>query len=80
MAKADSDAGVLHDGHEVVLPPVNDAITWVPTWESQIIAGQMVMSCVALPTCLTCITIKKETPVERATKSGLALGGPGGIN
>jgi hypothetical protein len=75
--KADIDNDVLHNGQVPILPPVNDAVTWLPTWESTTIQGQLVMACVALPSCLDCCTIKNESPIERATKSGLALGGQG---
>lgn len=74
----DKAAGVQHDGQDPMIPPVNDAVTWLPSWQSQQIQGQIVMACVALPTCMGCCGIKEETPVERATKSGLALPGPGG--
>ena len=79
-AKADKEGGVLYNGQEVVIPRINDAVTCVPTWETTTVQGQGIMALVALPTCLSCIQIKKESPVERATRSGLALPGPGGVN
>jgi hypothetical protein len=75
MAIKDRDAGILHNGEEPVIPEVSKAVTLAPQWVSQIVQGNMVMSCVAVPTCLRHLNVEKETPIQRATRSGLMLGG-----
>ena len=70
---------VLYDGEEPTLPRVEDAITWLPSWQTMQMGMQTVVACVALPSCVRHAQTKEETPVERATRSGLALGGPNGM-
>jgi hypothetical protein len=74
-ARRDLDNGVLWDGQEPVVPEVKDAITMAPSWQSQSIMNQMLFACVPLPCCEEHLEERKETPIERATKSGLALPG-----
>jgi len=78
LAVEDRDNGVLHDGHEPEIPEIRDAITLAPSWQQQQIMCQMVMACVPAPACFEHLTTKKESAIQRATRSGLALGG--GIN
>jgi len=40
-------------------------------------SGQMIVACVALPTCLDHLGVREDSPLERATKGGLLLGGNG---
>lgn len=75
QAHKDLEAGVLHNGSEPVPPPINDAITLAPQWVSQQTAGQLMVSCVAVPTCMRHLNVEKESPIQRATRSGLMLGG-----
>jgi len=57
------------------LPMIEDAITWAPSWQSQNVGGQMVMSCVPAPTCMRHLNASEETPMQRAMRGGLLLGG-----
>ena|SRR6266498_3277122 len=77
MAVSDLDNGILHNGEKPVIPEIRAAITLAPSWQSQIIQGQMVMACVAIPSCFEHLTTTKQSPIERATRNGLALGGSG---
>lgn len=67
--------GILHDGKEPTLPELNDAVTWLPNWQTQNMGGQVVVGVISLPTCLKHAGYKEETPAERATRSGLIIGG-----
>lgn len=75
MAKKDKEAGILHDGEVPIIPEVNVAVTLAPTWQQTQVMGQMVMACVTVPTCLTHLSTEKKSAIERATASGLAIGG-----
>jgi hypothetical protein len=57
--------------------PVNDAITWAPSWQNFSIMGQSMFGCVALPSCMQHLDVKDKTPQQRAMEGGLLLGGPG---
>jgi hypothetical protein len=59
------------------LPPINDAITLAPSWVSQMLMGQMAMTCVAIPACMDHLETKEKSAVERAAGSGLIIGGGG---
>jgi hypothetical protein len=56
-------------------PDPRDAITWLPAWQQQQVGQQMVMACVALPSCMEHIKINKPSPQQYAMRSGLALPG-----
>jgi hypothetical protein len=77
LARDDREAGVLHDGAEPVIPEIRSAVTLAPSWQQTEVLGQLIMACVALPSCLEHLQTKKESTVERATRSGLQLGRPG---
>jgi hypothetical protein len=77
LARDDKEAGILHDGEEPVIPDIRPAVTLAPSWQQTEVLGQLLMYCVALPSCLEHLRTKKESPIERATRSGLQLGRPG---
>jgi hypothetical protein len=77
LAVQDKEAGVLHDGKEPVIPEIRAAVTLAPSWQQTQMMGQLVMACVPLPSCMEHLTTKKQSAVQRATASGLALGGNG---
>lgn len=77
MALKDIEDGVLHDGEQPVVPWVADAISWAPSWQQTQIMGQMMVACVAIPTCMRHLSTEKKSPIQRASASGLMLGGPG---
>lgn len=77
LVTADRERGILHDGREPVIPEICDAVTMAPTWVQNHVMGQVVMAAVVVPSCFKHVQSKKESPVERATRSGLALGGNG---
>jgi hypothetical protein len=54
-----------------VLPAVTEA----PSWQQQIVGGQMIMACVPLPTCMKHLGVREQTPMERAAHSGLMVPG-----
>lgn len=69
--------GVLIDGREPEPYEIQDAVTWAPSWQTRDMgAGQVVMMCVALPSCMACLTPEEKSAAERATRSGLALPAP----
>jgi hypothetical protein len=74
-AKNDLEAGVLHNGSKPEVQDIAYADTLAPQWVSQIVQGNMVMSCVAVPSCIRHLNVQKESPIQRATRSGLMLGG-----
>ena len=77
MAVNDREEGILHNGETPVIPVINAAVTLAPAWQQTMIMGQMVMSCVAVPSCMAHLQTKKQSSIERATASGLAIGGAG---
>lgn len=62
------------NGSVPVLPEIKEAVTWAPAWQNTIIQGQMVISCVAVPTCMEHLGVEKESAAEIAARRGLALG------
>jgi ferredoxin len=52
------------------------AVTLVPSWQTQTSFGQVMMACVAVPTCRGHITITKKSPAERTLGSGLIIPTP----
>jgi hypothetical protein len=74
MAIQDKENGVLHDGHEPIIPDINAAVTLAPTWQQTTLMGQMVMACVTVPSCMRHLSTEKKSHIQRATASGLALG------
>lgn len=80
-AKSQIELGVMNtDGTEITLPELKDAITILPSWQTNNINGQIVMALCSLPCCLDHAMPKKESVQEKMTRSGLALPGTGGIN
>jgi hypothetical protein len=59
------------------LPEIKDSYTLAPSWQSQIVQGQMVISCVAVGSCLEHLGVKMKSAAERAAQSGLVVGGSG---
>jgi hypothetical protein len=81
VAEVKQNKGELpEDAH---LPEIRDAITWAPAWQTQAVAGQMVMACVALPTCKEHIQAVELSPADQAVRGGRLLqgklGGPNGV-
>ncbi len=54
-------------------PLIEDAITLVPTWQQQMIGGQIILSCVAIPACMRHIEVHEQTPEEKAVAGGRLL-------
>lgn len=54
---------------------IEPAITWAPSWQAQQIGGQTMFACIALPTCGRHLTARPQTAQEKASKSGLWIGG-----
>lgn len=63
------------DGSQEQLPQVNNAVTLCPSWQNTSIMGQMVMACVAVPTCAEHIGVTPKSPRQRAAESGLIVPG-----
>lgn len=59
-------------------PAIQLAATTAPSWQTQILQGQMFVACVPVPTCFDHLVNRERTPEEIAAGSGLALGGHGG--
>jgi hypothetical protein len=55
-----------------------EAVTLAPTWASNAFMGQMVMACVAVPSCREHLNIQDKTPQQRAMEGGIVLGKDGG--
>jgi hypothetical protein len=77
QVEADLENGVLYDGDTPVVPRVNMAVVWLPSWQTNSVQGQVLMACIALPSCLACTIHREDSIVEKMTKSGLALPGAG---
>lgn len=58
-------------------PEIKDAVTLAPSWQSNMVMGQMVMACVPLPTCMGHIQVSELTAEQRALLGGIMLGRPG---
>jgi len=56
---------------------IRDAITLAPMWVTQAAGMNMVMACVAVPTCLEHIQTAEKTPQQRAMEGGIILGQQG---
>lgn len=54
---------------------VRPAITNAAAWQQQVVGGQMIMACVALPTCMQHLGVREKTAMERAAGSGLMVPG-----
>jgi hypothetical protein len=64
---------------ELAAPPsLREAITLAPSWQQQSIMGQMVMACVAVPTCKEHLQVKEVSPQDRALLGGKLI--PGRVN
>lgn len=74
QALADIENGVLWDGDKPTVNEVNMADAWLPSWQTQMVQGQMAMACVALPCCEGCAIHNEPSVVEKMAKSGLILG------
>lgn len=62
-------------GEDVEVPIPNEAWTLAPAWQQQIIGGQMVMACVALPTCDKHLQVAELSPADQAVRGGRLLQG-----
>jgi len=60
---------------DVEEPEVASAVTLVPTWQQQVIGGQIVMACVTVPACMEHIEVRQPTAEERAVQGGRLLQG-----
>ena len=59
-------------------PEIQDAITHAPSWQTHSIMGQMVMACVALPSCMDHLVPHHKTAQEKmALSGGLLVPGAG---
>jgi hypothetical protein len=58
-------------------PPIRDGVTLAPHWVNQTIMGQVMMACVAVPSCYVHLNVKEKTPQERAVEGGIIIGGGG---
>ena len=56
-------------------PEINDAVTLVPAWQQQVFGGQIVMACVAVPTCLDHIQVIEMSAEQKAVLGGRLLQG-----
>ena len=64
------------DGQEPVYADlVNPAVTEAPSWQQQAVGGQMIMACVAVPSCMKHLGVREKTAMERAAGSGLMVPG-----
>ncbi len=58
-------------------PQVDDAWTFAPSWQQQVVGAQMVMACVALPTCKRHMTAVELSAADKAVMGGkILLGRP----
>jgi hypothetical protein len=55
---------------------VEPAVTTAPSWQQQIMGGQMIVLCVALPTCMRHLGVREPTPMEKAAASGILVPSP----
>lgn len=60
------------NGQDYSEPLANDAITWAPSWQQQQVGPQMVMACVALPTCAVHLQVDRKSPLDLG--KGVILG------
>ena len=56
-------------------PVIKDAVTLVPAWQQQVFGGQIVMACVAVPTCMDHIQVSEMTAEQKAVLGGRLLQG-----
>jgi hypothetical protein len=56
-------------------PVVNDAITYAPSWQQQVVAGTLVMACIAIPVCVDHVEVAEMTAEQRAVQGGRLLQG-----
>lgn len=64
------------DGDDKVqIPPVYNAVTLCPSWQNTSIMGQMIVACVAVPTCAIHIGVTPKSAQQRAVESGLIIPG-----
>jgi hypothetical protein len=57
------------------VPQPEEAITLAPSWQQQVVGGQMIMACVTVPTCLKHLVIGEVSPIQRALSNGLVIPG-----
>lgn len=58
-------------------PVIQDAITWAPSWQTKTMGGNVMMACVAVPSCLDHLSNEEKSPQQRAMEGGILLGGSG---
>ena len=52
---------------------LSDAITLAPSWQQNAMMGQVMVVCVAVPSCLRHLGVREKTPLEKAAESGLMI-------
>lgn len=72
--EAKEAAGKLQEGDE--RPEVRPAVTLAPSWQQTQTFGQLMMTCVALPTCKEHIVMQEMSALAKAVQGGRLL--PGG--
>jgi hypothetical protein len=63
------------ENHTSGPPEVEEAYTYAPSWQQTMVMGQMIMACVALPTCKRHLQIKEMSPADRAVLGGKIIPG-----
>jgi hypothetical protein len=58
-------------------PAIQVSATWAPSWQSQVVGGQMMMACVVIPSCFDHLSNRERSAEEIAAGNGLILGGGG---
>jgi hypothetical protein len=56
---------------------VNDADTYVPTWQTKTMMGQMLAGVISTPVCKKHIVMAKPNVQEQAARNGIILPGGG---
>lgn len=62
-------------GEYVEIPEVNEAWTLAPSWQQQVVGGQLVMACVSVPICKKHLDVAELSPAEQAVRNGRLLQG-----
>jgi hypothetical protein len=65
------EEGKIPDDAERPVP--EDAVTFAPAWQTKTIMGQMVMACIALPSCERHLVPQKRSAVEQSVMRGGVL-------
>lgn len=62
-------------GEEVPVPEPEEAWTMAPSWQEKRVGQQLVMACIAIPTCKRHLTVDELSPIEQAIRNGKLLEG-----